>query len=116
MGALDQAVRSGKALYAGISNYNASQAAAAIKILRELGTPCLIHQPKYSMFMRTPEQVCWMCWARRAWGRLPLLRWRRPLDEPLSTRAFQTGSRATTKKNSSRRATLTSIGSRRFTR
>jgi L-glyceraldehyde 3-phosphate reductase len=56
MGALDQAVRSGKALYAGISNYDASQAAAAIKILRDLGTPCLIHQPKYSMFVRTPEQ------------------------------------------------------------
>ena len=56
MGALDRAVRSGKALYAGISNYNAAQAAAAIKILRELGTPCLIHQPKYSMFVRTPEQ------------------------------------------------------------
>jgi L-glyceraldehyde 3-phosphate reductase len=56
MGALDQAVRSGKALYAGLSNYNASQAAAAVKILRELGTPCLIHQPKYSMFVRTPEQ------------------------------------------------------------
>jgi L-glyceraldehyde 3-phosphate reductase len=56
MGALDQAVRSGKALYAGISNYNATQAAAAIKILRELGTPCLIHQPKYSMFVRTPEE------------------------------------------------------------
>jgi L-glyceraldehyde 3-phosphate reductase len=55
MGALDQAVRSGKALYAGLSNYNATQAAAAIKILRELGTPCLIHQPKYSMFVRTPE-------------------------------------------------------------
>jgi L-glyceraldehyde 3-phosphate reductase len=55
MGALDQAVRSGKALYAGISNYSASQAAAAIKILRDLGTPCLIHQPKYSMFARTPE-------------------------------------------------------------
>jgi L-glyceraldehyde 3-phosphate reductase len=56
MGALNHAVRSGKALYAGISNYNATQAAAAIKILRELGTPCLIHQPKYSMFVRTPEQ------------------------------------------------------------
>jgi L-glyceraldehyde 3-phosphate reductase len=56
MAALDHAVRSGKALYAGISNYNASQAAAAVKILRELGTPCLIHQPKYSMFVRTPEQ------------------------------------------------------------
>ena len=56
MGALDQAVRSGKAFYAGLSNYSASQATTAIKILRELGTPCLIHQPKYSMFVRTPEQ------------------------------------------------------------
>ena len=56
MSALDHAVRSGKALYAGISNYSAQQAAAAIQILRELGTPCLIHQPKYSMFERTPEQ------------------------------------------------------------
>jgi L-glyceraldehyde 3-phosphate reductase len=56
MGALDHAVRSGKALYAGLSNYSASQAAAAIKILKALGTPCLIHQPKYSMFVRTPEQ------------------------------------------------------------
>ena len=56
MSALDQAVRSGKALYAGISNYNPSQTAAAAKILRELGTPCLIHQPKYSMFERTAEQ------------------------------------------------------------
>ena len=56
MAALDQAVRSGRALYAGISNYNPEQAAAAISILRELGTPCLIHQPKYSMFERTPER------------------------------------------------------------
>lgn len=55
MGALDQAVRSGKALYAGISNYDAKQAKAAVGILRELGTPCLIHQPKYSMFQRWVE-------------------------------------------------------------
>jgi L-glyceraldehyde 3-phosphate reductase len=55
MGALDQAVRSGKALYAGVSNYTASQTAIAAKILRELGTPCLIHQPKYSMFDRWVE-------------------------------------------------------------
>jgi L-glyceraldehyde 3-phosphate reductase len=55
MSALDHAVRSGKALYAGISNYSAEQTARALKILRELGTPCLIHQPKYSMFERTPE-------------------------------------------------------------
>ena len=56
MAALDQAVRSGKALYAGISNYNPGQTAAATKILRELGTSLLIHQPKYSMFERTPER------------------------------------------------------------
>ena len=55
MGALDQAVRSGKALYAGISSYDAKQTAVAAKILRELGTPCLIHQPRYSMFSRWVE-------------------------------------------------------------
>ena len=56
MGALDTAVRSGRALYAGISSYNAKQTTEAVKILRALGTPCLIHQPKYSMFVREPEQ------------------------------------------------------------
>ncbi|MGA7294026.1 MAG: L-glyceraldehyde 3-phosphate reductase [Terriglobales bacterium] len=56
LGALDTAVRSGRALYVGISSYNAKQTAEAIKILRDLGTPCLIHQPKYSMFVRDPEQ------------------------------------------------------------
>jgi L-glyceraldehyde 3-phosphate reductase len=55
MQALDQAVRCGKALYAGISSYSAKQTAVAVKILRELGTPCLIHQPKYSMFDRWIE-------------------------------------------------------------
>jgi L-glyceraldehyde 3-phosphate reductase len=55
MSALDQAVRSGKALYAGISSYNPEQTATAVKVLRALGTPCLIHQPKYSMFERTIE-------------------------------------------------------------
>jgi L-glyceraldehyde 3-phosphate reductase len=55
MGALDHAVRSGKALYAGISSYSAQQTAVAVKILRELGTPCLIHQPRYSIFDRAPE-------------------------------------------------------------
>ncbi len=55
MGALDHAVRSGKALYAGISNYDAAQAAHAIEVLRQLGTPCLIHQMKYSMYQRGPE-------------------------------------------------------------
>jgi L-glyceraldehyde 3-phosphate reductase len=56
MSALDRAVRSGKALYAGISNYNPAQTAAAVAELRSLGTPCVIHQMKYSMFVRKPEE------------------------------------------------------------
>jgi len=55
MMALDQAVRSGKALYAGISNYDAGRTEKAAEILRRLGTPCLIHQMKYSMFVRWSE-------------------------------------------------------------
>lgn len=55
MGALAQAVKQGKALYAGISNYPADKTRMAARILRELGTPCLIHQPKYSMFERWVE-------------------------------------------------------------
>ncbi len=55
MGALDLIVRQGKALYVGLSNYPAETARQAIAILRDLGTPCLIHQPKYSMFERWVE-------------------------------------------------------------
>jgi L-glyceraldehyde 3-phosphate reductase len=55
MAALDSIVRQGKALYVGISNYKAEEAAKAIALLRQLGTPCLIHQPKYSMFERWVE-------------------------------------------------------------
>ncbi|WBA56501.1 aldo/keto reductase [Providencia sp. 21OH12SH02B-Prov] len=56
MGALDLIVRQGKALYVGISNYPADLAKDAIDILNQLGTPCLIHQPKYSMLVRDPEE------------------------------------------------------------
>ena len=56
MQALDLIVRQGKALYVGISNYPAAEAAKAIAILKQLGTPCLIHQPKYSMFERWVEE------------------------------------------------------------
>ena len=56
MGALAHAVKQGKALYAGLSNYSAVQTKHAAKILKELGTPCLIHQPKYSMFERWVEE------------------------------------------------------------
>jgi len=55
MSALDLIVRQGKALYVGISNYKAEEAKKAISILKHLGTPCLIHQPKYSMFERWIE-------------------------------------------------------------
>lgn len=55
--ALDTAVRSGRALYAGISSYSASETIKAAEILKQLGTPCLIHQPKYSMYERWVEQT-----------------------------------------------------------
>jgi len=54
MGALDFAVRSGRALYAGISNYPAEATREAARILRALGTPCLIHQPRFNMLQREP--------------------------------------------------------------
>lgn len=56
MSALDLIVRQGKALYVGLSNYGPERAKEAFDILQQLGTPCLIHQPKYSMFVRTPEE------------------------------------------------------------
>ena len=56
LGALDQIVRSGKALYAGISSYTPEQTRQAAQILRSLGTPCLIHQPRYNMFNRWVEE------------------------------------------------------------
>ena len=56
MGALDTAVRQGKALYVGISSYDPEQTAQAAAILNDLGTPCLIHQPSYSMLCRTIEE------------------------------------------------------------
>jgi L-glyceraldehyde 3-phosphate reductase len=55
MGALDHAVRQGKALYVGLSNYSTEQTKEAVKILKQLGTPCLIHQPIYSMLNRWVE-------------------------------------------------------------
>lgn len=55
MGALDQIVRSGRALYAGISSYNSARTRQAAAILRDLGTPCVIHQPSYNMLNRWVE-------------------------------------------------------------
>ncbi|WP_172292177.1 L-glyceraldehyde 3-phosphate reductase [Pseudoruegeria sp. HB172150] len=56
MGALDSIVRSGKALYAGISSYNSDRTREAVAILKDLGTPCLIHQPSYNMLNRWVER------------------------------------------------------------
>jgi L-glyceraldehyde 3-phosphate reductase len=56
MGALDQAVRQGKALYTGISNYDSKQSRGAAQALRNLGTPCLIHQPSYNLLNRRIEE------------------------------------------------------------
>lgn len=56
MGALDHIVRSGRALYAGISSYNSDRTRQAVAILKELGTPCLIHQPSYNMLNRWVER------------------------------------------------------------
>lgn len=58
MAALDLIVRQGKALYIGISSYQPEEAARAFKILKKLGTPCLIHQPRYSMLDRWVENAC----------------------------------------------------------
>ncbi|MFY9926217.1 MAG: aldo/keto reductase [Opitutaceae bacterium] len=68
MGALAHAVRSGKALYAGLSNYDAALTERASKLLKDMGTPCLIHQPKYNMFERGPERALFAALVREGIG------------------------------------------------
>jgi L-glyceraldehyde 3-phosphate reductase len=87
MGALAHAVRSGKALYVGISNYRAPEAARAIQILRELGTPCLIHQPRYSMLDRWPEPELFPLLEREGVGAIPFS----PLAKGLLTNRYFSG-------------------------
>ncbi|MBI2496834.1 MAG: aldo/keto reductase [Opitutae bacterium] len=87
MGALTHAVRSGKALYAGLSNYNPEQTAAAAKLLREAGTPCLIHQPKYHMFDRTVEHGLLDTLSREGIGCIPFC----PLAQGLLTSRYLNG-------------------------
>ena len=77
MMALDAAVRQGKALYAGISSYSAQKTAEAAAILRDLGTPLLIHQPSYSMLNRWVEEKLWIRSNRRASAASPSRRWPR---------------------------------------
>ena len=87
MGALAHAVRSGKALYVGLSNYNPEQTARAAKILRDLGTPCLIHQPKYHMFERTVEKGLLDILTQEGIGCIPFC----PLAQGLLTNRYLAG-------------------------
>jgi L-glyceraldehyde 3-phosphate reductase len=87
MSALDLIVRQGKALYAGISNYPADEAAKAIKMLKQLGTPCLIHQPKYSMFERWVEDGLLDVLEKEGVGCIPFS----PLAQGLLTNKYLNG-------------------------
>jgi len=87
MSALDLIVRQGKALYVGISNYKPKEAAEAIKILKELGTPCLIHQPKYSMFERWVEGGLLELLGKEGVGCIPFS----PLAQGLLTNKYLSG-------------------------
>lgn len=87
MGALAQAVRSGKALYVGVSNYSAEQTRAASKMLREMGTACLIHQPRYNMYDRWIEKDLLGVWRDEGIGGIAFS----PLDQGLLTDRYLTG-------------------------
>jgi len=87
MGALAHAVRSGKALYVGLSNYDAEQTAAAAKILRDLGTPCLIHQPRYNLLDRWIENGLTKVLADEGIGCIPFC----PLAQGLLTDRYLAG-------------------------
>ena len=87
MSALDGIVRQGKALYVGISNYAHAEAAEACRMLRQLGTPCLIHQPKYSMFVRWIEDGLLDVLEREGVGCIPFS----PLAQGLLTDKYLSG-------------------------
>jgi L-glyceraldehyde 3-phosphate reductase len=87
MGALAHAVRSGKALYVGLSNYKPAETARAAKILRELGTPALIHQPRYSMFDRWIEPELLAVLEQEGLGCIPFS----PLAQGLLTNRYLNG-------------------------
>jgi L-glyceraldehyde 3-phosphate reductase len=87
MGALHSAVQQGKALYVGISNYDAHQSQKAIKVLKKLGTPCLIHQPKYNMFNRWVEDGLLDVLEKRGVGCIPFS----PLAQGLLTDRYLQG-------------------------
>ena len=87
MMALDYAVRSGKALYAGISSYPPAESQKAIDILKQLGTPCMIHQPRYSMFDRWVEDGLLDVLGKNGVGCIPFS----PLAQGLLTNKYLKG-------------------------
>lgn len=87
LGALDYAVRSGKALYVGISSYPADLTRRAAQLLRELGTPCLIHQPRYSMYDRWIESGLLAVLEQEGIGCIPFS----PLAQGLLTARYLNG-------------------------
>lgn len=87
MGALEYAVKSGKALYVGLSNYNAAQTTEALDILDQMGINCLIHQPKYSMFVREAEEGLLDVLESRGVGCIPFS----PLAQGLLTEKYLKG-------------------------
>ena len=87
MGALAHAVRSGKALYVGLSNYRPADTARAAKMLRDLGSPCLIHQPRYSMFDRWIEPALLDVLGQEGIGCIPFS----PLAQGLLTDRYLAG-------------------------
>ena len=86
-GALAHAVRSGKALYVGVSNYPPEQTARMAALLRQLGAPCLIHQPKYSLFERAPERGLFDVLAKEGIGSIVFS----PLAQGLLTNRYLSG-------------------------
>jgi len=87
MGALAQALRQGKALYVGISNYGPERAAQAIDLLRQMGIHCLIHQPRYNILDRTPEEGLYQLLAEKGVGAIPFS----PLAQGLLTNRYLGG-------------------------
>ena len=87
MSALDLIVRQGKALYVGISSYQPAEATKAIEILKQMGTPCLIHQPKYSMFERWVENGLMDVLGEKGVGCIPFS----PLAQGLLTNKYLNG-------------------------
>jgi L-glyceraldehyde 3-phosphate reductase len=84
MGALASAVRAGKAMYVGLSNYDPGKTAHAAAVLRDLGTPCLVHQPRYHMFDRSVESELLDLLAQEAIGCIPFC----PLAQGLLTNRY----------------------------